>query len=63
MFENTEDLKGKRIRLIRMGDDPNPVPNGTEGTIYHSGGGVINVHWDNGRNLGVVEGEDSFVIL
>jgi len=58
-----EHLKNKRIQLIEMVDDPNPVESGTLGTIYHVGGGVINVQWDNGRNLGVVQGKDKYKIL
>jgi len=56
-------LIGKRIRLIKMENDPNPVEPGTMGTIKHVGGGVYNVDWDNGRRLGVVEGEDEFEIV
>ena len=56
-------LVGRRIKLIQMVDDPHPVEPGTEGTIYNVGGEVINVKWDNGRNLGVVMGHDLFDIL
>ena len=42
-----ENLIGKRIRCIDM-KDPDPIPNGSLGTIYHVGGGVINVKWDIG---------------
>lgn len=56
-------LVGKRIRLIKMENDPRPVEPGTMGTIKHVGGGVYNVDWDNGRTLGVVEGEDQFEIM
>jgi hypothetical protein len=52
--------KGDRVRLIKMVDDPSPVESGTEGTVYHIGGGVINVKWDNGRSLGLVEGVDEY---
>lgn len=60
---NEQELIGKRIKVFSMVDDPDPVPSGTEGTIYHVGGGVINVEWDNGRNLGVVIGVDTYTIL
>jgi len=33
------------------------------GTIYHFGGDIINVKWDNGRTLGVVVGLDNFEII
>lgn len=57
------DLIGKRIKLLSMDNDPNPVPDGMEGTVIHIGGGIINVDWDNGRSLGVVEGVDKYTIL
>jgi hypothetical protein len=58
-----ENLNSKRIQLIEMVDDPNPVEPGTLGTIYHVGGGVLNVKWDNGRDLGVIEHHDIYKIL
>lgn len=59
----TREIIGKRIKLIHMSDDPNPIPSGTMGTIVHFGADVINVEWDNGRRLGVVIDEDEFEIL
>jgi hypothetical protein len=56
-------LIGKRVRLISMENDPNPIEKGSMGTIYHVGGGVINVEWDSGRILGLVEGEDRYEIV
>ena len=46
---------GDRVRLIEMGDDPNPIPAGTTGTVA----GVypqhdwlqLDVEWNNGRSL------------
>ncbi len=58
-----EKLIGKRIRLVSMENDPNPVEKGSMGTIYNVGHGVINVRWDSGRTLGVVEGEDEYEII
>jgi hypothetical protein len=52
---------GDRIKLIDMRNDPDPIPSGTEGTVYYVGGDVINVQWDNGRTLGLIEGEDKFI--
>jgi hypothetical protein len=59
----SNDLIGKRIRLITMFDDPHPIESGTMGTISHIGGDVMNVTWDNGRRLGVVIGVDKYEIL
>jgi hypothetical protein len=58
-----EVLINKRIRLVGTMDDNNPIPVGSEGIIIHIGGGVINVKWDNGRTLGLIEGEDQYIIL
>jgi hypothetical protein len=58
-----EELIGKRVELISMNDDPRPIETGTQGTIRHVGGGVINVCWDNGRNLGLIIGLDEYKIL
>lgn len=61
-YTNNE-LIGKRIKLIEMFDDPRPVAPGTLGTIFHAGGGVLNVNWDDGRKLGVITDVDQFEIL
>ena len=58
-----EELIGKRVELISMKDDPRPIEKGTQGTIYHVGNNVINVNWDNGRNLGLIVGLDEYKIL
>ena len=55
-------MVGKRITLIEMVDDHDPIESGMKGIITHVGCGVINVRWDNGRNLGVIVGEDRYTI-
>jgi hypothetical protein len=61
-MEKTQ-LIGKRI-LINYMDDPYPVPQGTEGTISGIDGiGQIQVKWDNGSTLSVIEEIDDFDIL
>jgi hypothetical protein len=54
---------GNRVKLISMENDPEPIESGSEGTIRHIGGGIINVDWDNGRHLGLVIDEDKFIVL
>ena len=54
---------GDRVKLIEMVNDPNPIESGSEGVIYHIGGGVVNVSWDNGRSLGLIIGEDKFNVI
>ena len=52
---------GTRIMLLRMENDLNPVESGTRGTVKHVDDiGTLHCRFDNGRNLGVVPGEDSF---
>jgi hypothetical protein len=59
-----KELIGKRVRMSEtMSNDPHPIQKGDEGTIYHVGGGVINVKWDSGRGLGLIIGEDMYEIL
>ncbi len=59
-----EKLKGKRITVIKMGDDPNPIKAGEMGTIqFVDGIGQIHVSWDNGRNLALIPGTDVYQII
>ena len=61
--EQSEELKGKRVRCIQM-NDKYPVPSGTMGTINHVDDiGTIHVTWDNGSTLGLVQGEDKYQII
>ena len=44
-----------------MGDDPRPIPSGTEGTVLHVDDiGTVHCKFDNGRSLGLILGEDEF---
>ncbi len=52
---------GTRIELIRMGDDPRPIPDGIRGTVDAVDDmGTIHCTFDNGRKLGIIPGEDEF---
>lgn len=65
LIPNTMDttLQGRRVRLIRMGDDPNPIQPDTMGTILWTDGiGQIHVNWDNGRRLALIPSVDEFEI-
>lgn len=58
-----KELIGKRIRMNHM-DDIQPVPDGTEGIITGIDGiGQIQVLWDNGSTLSVIEEIDNFDII
>ena len=56
---------GTRIELIHMGDDdPNPIPDGTRGTVTAVDDiGTVFCRFDNGRSLGMAYGADSFRAL
>jgi len=58
---------GDRIRLNRMGNDPDPVAPGTEGTVNFVNNDrqypQVGVIWDNGRSLMLIPGEDSFSVI
>ncbi len=52
---------GTRILLLQMGDDPHPIEAGTRGTVVGVDDiGTLHCHFDNGRQLGIVPGEDTF---
>lgn len=52
---------GTRVELDRMGDDPNPIPSGSKGTVlFVDDIGTVMVNFDNGRCLGICPDVDSF---
>lgn len=52
---------GTRILLLQMGDDPHPIEAGTRGTVVGVDDiGTLHCYFDNGRQLGIVPGEDTF---
>ncbi len=53
--------RGTRIELQMMGSDPCPIEPGTRGTVdVVDDLGTIHCTFDNGRQLGIIPGEDSF---
>lgn len=61
-------IKGARVRLLSMPDDPDPIEPGSEGTINYVGkfpgeGQQIGVDWDNGRTLMLIVGVDDFELV
>lgn len=55
--------KGDRIELIKMDDDPNPIPAGMRGDVESinpimDGQTQVWVNWDNGRRFPVILPED-----
>ena len=50
--------------LNSMGDDPRPIESGTRGTVAVVDDiGTGHCDFDNGRSLGLIEGEDDFRTL
>lgn len=55
---------GTRIVLNSMGNDPRPVESGTRGTVAVVDDiGTVHCNFDNGRRLGLIDGEDDFRAL
>jgi len=62
---------GDRVRLITMPNDPNPIPEGSEGTVReivhlpwgHDMRAQIWIDWDNGRHLACICPPDHLEIL
>ena len=55
---------GTRIVLNSMGNDPRPIENGVRGTVEAVDDiGTVHCNFDNGRRLGLIEGEDDFRAL
>ncbi len=52
---------GTRVQLDKMGDDPNPIEPGTQGSVVAvDDAGTIFCNFDNGRSLGICPEADSF---
>ena len=65
---NFKELVGKRIKLLSMPNDPDPIPLGSEGLVEMVGSEFDNttqifVMWDNGRSLILLGGLDEFQVL
>ena len=53
--------EGTRILLLHMGDDPRPVEDDMRGTVmFVDDMSTVHCKFDNGRQLGIIPGEDSF---
>lgn len=53
--------KGTRILLLHMGDDPRPIEDDMRGTVmFVDDMSTVHCKFDNGRQLGIIPGEDTF---
>ena len=53
--------EGTRILLLHMGDDPRPVEDDMRGTVmFVDDMSSVHCRFNNGRQLGIIPGEDSF---
>lgn len=58
------NMKGDRVELIKLRDKYTTIPPGTKGTVdFIDGVGTVHVTWDNGSNLGLIQGEDEWKTL
>ena len=57
-------LEGRRVRLVNSSDIYTLLQPGDCGTIsFVDDMGTLHVNWDKGSNLGLIPGEDSWVVL
>ena len=61
---------GDRIEMLDMPNDPDPIPEGTQGTVvsvtidpFDQAEHIIGVDWDNGRTLNICTKEDRVMKL
>jgi len=59
------NLVGKRIMLMEMYNDPEPIPSGTMGTVkdVNKETGQIDVDWDINRSLYMLIGVDRWKVI
>lgn len=56
----TQELKvGDRIEIVRLQNDPRPVPVGTQGEVIAVSRLAVAIEWDNGQVLGLALPEDA----
>ena len=59
-----QDMVGKRISLVSCSDPYTHLAHGDEGVVtFVDDFGTVHVKWDSGSSLGLIYGEDNFVVL
>jgi hypothetical protein len=56
-------VKGSRISLVEMHNDPDPIPPGTMGTVKYIDDIQVQVDWDNGRCLNLALPQDKYLVV
>ena len=55
--------RGQRVRLVYTSDPYSDLPAGSEGTVqFVDDLGTVHVAWDSGSTLGLIPGEDKWVV-
>ena len=58
------ELIGRRVELVRCADEYTTLSPGERGTVSSVDDmGTAHVDWDNGSHLGLVLGEDEYLVL
>ena len=58
------ELIGRRVELVRCTDEYTKLSPGERGTVSSVDDmGTVHVVWDNGSRLGLVLGEDEYLVL
>lgn len=73
-MKDLSNLVGKTIQLLHMGNDPitgkpdpHPIPVGTKGKVKKidnvQGTNVIDVLWENGCGLNLIDEIDTYIVI
>lgn len=64
VLASLQELKGKRVRLVRCTDPYTSLSPGSEGTVtFVDDFGTVHVAWDCGSSLGLIYREDAWEVV
>ncbi len=64
VLQKRAELIGRRVELVRSTDEYTKLSPGERGTVSSVDDmGTVHVVWDNGSQLGLVLGEDEYLVL
>lgn len=61
--DRDQRVYGRRIELVFTDDPYTDLRPGDRGTVIGSYGGLMDVQWDNGSNLGLLVGIDRWKVI